>query len=95
MAGGFGAIFRAMPSCTVRYSVRLTPKAADARAIDAIGIFSEVRAPDELGMPGRLISRQLNTFSGPAGYSVRDMVTRGNDWTMDVQDRVGPLQWDS
>jgi hypothetical protein len=84
-----------MPHCTVRYSVRLTPKAPDARPIDAIGIFSEVRAPDEVGLPGALISRRLNTFSGPAGYSIRDMVTRSNDWTMDVQDRVGPLQWDS
>lgn len=83
-----------MPYCTVRYSVRLTPKVADTRAIDAIGIFSEVRAPDDLGEPGALISRRLSTFSGPAGYSVRDMVTRSNDWTMDVQDRIGPLQWD-
>ena len=84
-----------MPHCTVRYSVRLTPKAADARVMDAIGIFFEERAPDELGEPGALISRRLTTFSGPAGYSVRDMITRGNAWDMDVLDRVGPLEWDN
>ena len=83
-----------MPHCTVRYSVRLTPKAADARGMDAIGIFCEERSPDELGEPGALISRRLTTFSGPSGYSIREMVTRENEWEMEVRDRVGPLEWD-
>ena len=82
-----------MPHCTVRYSVRLTPKAADARAMDAIVIFCEERSPDEMGEPGALISRRLITFSGPAGYSIKQMVTRGNEWEMDIRERVGPLEW--
>ena len=32
---------RAMPHCTVRYNVRLTPRVVDARAMDAIAIFRE------------------------------------------------------
>lgn len=84
-----------MPNCTVRYSVRLTPKAPDARGMDAIGIFYEERSPDEFGEPGALISRRLITFSGPAGYSIKEMVTRGNEWEMDVQERVSPLEWAS
>jgi hypothetical protein len=83
-----------MPHCTVRYSVRLIPKAAAARGIDAIGIFCEERSPDELGEPGALISRRLTTFSGPSGYSLRDMLTRGNEWEMDVLARIDPLKWD-
>ena len=84
-----------MPHCTVRYSVRLIPKAADVPGMDAIGIFLEERAPDEVGAPGDLISRRLTTFSGPTGYSLKEAVTRSRDWEMDVRDRVGPLEWDS
>jgi len=83
-----------MPHCTVRYSVRLTPKADGARVMDAVAIFSEERVPDEVGQPGALIWRRLNTFSGPAGYSIREMITRGNDWKMVVRDRLGPVEWD-
>ena len=82
-----------MPICTVRYSVRLVPKVPDAAAMSAIGIFVEERTPDELGEPGGLISRRLSHFSGPAGNSVRAMVTHGNAWSMDVQERIGPLEW--
>lgn len=84
-----------MPHCTVRYSVRLTPKAVDGRAVDAVGIFYEEREQDLLGQPGDLISRRLVTFSGPSGYSLRDLMTRGNDWKMDVLSRIDPLKWDS
>ncbi|QNP40622.1 hypothetical protein [Lysobacter solisilvae (ex Woo and Kim 2020)] len=63
--------------------------------MDAIGIFSEERTPDELGQPGKLISRRLNTFSGPSGYAIREQITRGDAWQMDVLDRIGPLEWDS
>ena len=63
--------------------------------MSAIGVFHEERAPDALGEPGPLISRQLNTFSGPAGTALRDMVTRGAAWDMDVRERVGPLEWDT
>lgn len=83
-----------MPHCTVRYSVRLTPKAADVPGMDAIGIFLEERAPDEIGEPGDLISRRLTTFSGPTGYSLKEAVTRNRDWEMNVRDRIGPLEWD-
>ncbi|GAB3380804.1 hypothetical protein [Lysobacter fragariae] len=83
-----------MPHCTVRYSVRLVPKTTDAPGLDAIGIFDEERTIDEVGAPGKLIFRRLATFSGPAGYAVRDLVTRGEDWKMDVLDRIGPLEWD-
>jgi hypothetical protein len=61
--------------------------------MDAIVIFCEERSPDEVGEPGALISRRLITFSGPAGYSIREMVTRGNEWEMDVRERLGPLEW--
>lgn len=84
-----------MPHCTVRYSVRLTPKVADALAMDAIGIFYEERAPDEIGEPGALLARQLTTFSGPTGYVLKELVTRAREWEMDVRDRIGPLQWDN
>lgn len=84
-----------MPHCTVRYSVRLTPKAADVPGMDAIGIFNEERAPDELGLPGNLIWRRLDRFSGPTGYSLKEMVTRKQEWEMDVRDRIGPLEWDA
>lgn len=83
-----------MPHCTVRYSVHLTPKADDVPAMDAIGIFYEERAPDEIGDPGKLISRRLTTFSGPTGYDLKHLVTRQRAWAMDVRERVGPLQWD-
>ena len=62
--------------------------------MNAVGIFTEVRMPNELGEPGYLISRQLSGFSGSVGSSVRAMVTHGNEWQMDVQERIGPLQWD-
>lgn len=84
-----------MPHCTVRYHVRLVPKIPDANPMSAIGIFHEERVPDSLGEPGPLLSRQLNTFSGPAGPALRDMVTRGAAWDMDVRERVGPLEWDT
>ncbi|MCI4567179.1 hypothetical protein [Lysobacter sp. CFH 32150] len=84
-----------MPTCTVRYNVRLIPKIPEAQAMNAIGIFTEERAPNEQGDPGPLISRRLNNFSGPAGSSLREIVRHGNTWQMDVQDRVGPLEWDA
>ncbi len=84
-----------MPHCTVRYAVRLTPKRPDVAPMDAIAIYYEERALDELGEPGNLLWRRLTTFSGPAGYAVRDMVTRQRDWDMDVRDRIGPLEWDA
>lgn len=84
-----------MPHCTVRYHVRLVPKSVDERSLDAVGIFYEEREPDPVGAPGDLIWRRLLTFSGPSGYSVRDMITRGNNWKMDVLHRIDPLQWDS
>lgn len=83
-----------MPHCTVRYSVRLTPKAPDARPMDAVGIFYEEREPDEIGEPGTLLARRLTTFSGPTGYALKELVTRRREWDMDVQERIGPLQWD-
>jgi hypothetical protein len=83
-----------MPHCTVKYAVRLIPKGPDAHAMNAIGIFSEERMPNELGEPGYLISRQLSGFSGSVGSSVKAMVTHGTAWDMDVQERVGPLEWD-
>ena len=63
--------------------------------MSVVGIFHEERAPNEHGEPGPLISRQLNTFSGPSGQAVRDLVTRGNSWDMDVRERLSPLEWDS
>lgn len=84
-----------MPHCTVRYHVRLVPKIPDASAMSAIGIFYEERAPDEIGEPGPLISRRLNTFCGPTGPALRDMITRDTTWEMDVRERVGPLEWDN
>ena len=83
-----------MPNCTVRYAVRLVPKVPDAEAMHAIGIFTEERMPNEFGEPGGLVSRRLSSFSGSAGNSVKAMVTRGNAWLMDVQERIGPLEWD-
>ena len=84
-----------MPKCTVRRHVRLIPKQRNAPSIDAIGIFSEERAPNELGEPGPLISRRLNDFSGPTGSAIKAMVTHGDAWGMDVQQRLDPLEWDS
>ena len=84
-----------MPICTVRRHVRLIPKHRDALIVDAIGIFTEERAPNEQGEPGQLISRRLSDFSGPAGNSIRAMVTQGDAWDMDVQQRLDPLEWDS
>lgn len=84
-----------MPHCTVRYNVRLVPKAVDTRPVDAVGIFYEEREPDLVGDPGELISRRLVTFSGAAGYAIKNMLTHGNDWKMDVLNRVGPLRWDT
>jgi len=63
--------------------------------MDAVGIFYEERSPDEIGEPGVLISRRLTTFSGPSGYSIKEMVTRELTWQMEVRDRIGPLQWDN
>ena len=83
-----------MPHCTVRYHVRLVPKARDADVVSAVGIFDEERAPDEFGFPGVLVSRRLASFTGPAGYAIREMVTRGDAWRMDVRERAGPLAWD-
>ena len=84
-----------MPHCTVRYSVKLRPKVADAPVMDAVAIFYEERALDELGEPGNLLWRRLETFSGPAGYSLKEVVMRGREWEMDVRDRLGPLEWDA
>lgn len=83
-----------MPHCTVLYHVRLIPEMAQANPMSAIGVFHEERAPDELGEPGALISRRLDTFRGPTGPALRDLVTRGTDWKMDVRERMGPLEWD-
>lgn len=83
-----------MPTCTVRRYVRLIPKGRRKPALSAIGIFTEERAPDERGEPGPLISRMLNDFSGPAGSSIREMVTDGDVWDIDVRQRLDPLEWD-
>ena len=83
-----------MPKCTVRRYVRLIPKDRGTPTLSAIGIFIEERAPDERGEPGTLISRMLNDFSGPAGHSLRDMVTTGDAWDIDVRPRLDPLEWD-
>src|SRR5687767_8524459 len=64
-----------MPHCTVRYSVRLTPRTPGVRAMDAVGIFHEERAEDEVGLPGELVWRRLETFSGPTGYVLKEQVT--------------------
>lgn len=84
-----------MPHCTVRYSVRLKPKTADVPPMDAIAIFDEERAPDELGEPGNLLWRRLTTFSGPTGYEIKELVIRKREWEMDVRDRIGPLVWNA
>lgn len=82
-----------MPHCTVRYSVRLIPKTPGVMAMDAVGIFHEERAEDEVGLPGELVWRRLETFSGPAGYALKEQV-RERLWDVDVCARVGPLEWD-
>jgi hypothetical protein len=84
-----------MPYCTVRYHVRLVPTHPEDDALNAIGIFKEERVVDEVGEPGQLVWRRLDTFSGPAGSSIKAMVTTGNAWHMDVQERIDPLEWDS
>ncbi|GAB3350569.1 hypothetical protein [Lysobacter tyrosinilyticus] len=84
-----------MPHCTVRYNVHLTPRVADVPEMDAVAIFYEERALDSHGQPGNLIWRRLTTFSGPAGYELKRMVTRTREWEMDVGARIGPLVWDS
>jgi hypothetical protein len=84
-----------MPRCTVKYEVRLVPKLRDALPVHAIGVFAEERAPDERGEPGPLVSRRLDAFTGPAGPSIKAMVTQGDSWEIDVQDRIGPLEWDN
>lgn len=83
-----------MPRCTVQYHVVLIPRLPEARAVNAIGIFCEERAPDEIGEPGPLISRQLDTFGGAAGSSIKAMVTQSDAWDIDLQERIGPLEWD-
>ena len=83
-----------MPNCSVRYVVRLVPKRPDAEVVHAIAVFDEERVPDEVGEPGELLSRRLSTFTGPAGNSIKARVTHGDAWHMDVQERVGPLEWD-
>ena|SRR5688500_504399 len=87
-----GTVVR-MPHCTVRYSVRLTPRTPGVMAMDAVGIFHEERAEDEVGLPGELVWRRLETFSGPTGYALKEQV-REQLWEMDVCTRVGPLEWD-
>jgi hypothetical protein len=84
-----------MPHCTVRYSVQLKPKLADVPAMDAIAIYYEQRALDPLGEPGHLIWRRLETFSGPTGYDIKEVVTRKREWDMQLRDRLGPLEWDA
>ena len=84
-----------MPNCTVRYVVRLVPKVPETEALDAIGVFKEERMPDEAGEPGYLLARRLTTFGGPAGKSLLEMVSQGDAWHMDVQERIDPLEWDS
>lgn len=84
-----------MPHCKVRYQVRLVPKSPDAIAVNAIGVFTEERLADDFGEPGPLLSRRLDTFTGPAGSSIKAMVTHGDGWHVDVQERIGPLEWDS
>ena len=83
-----------MPHCTVRYHVRLVPKAPDAEAMSAIGIFIQEHVPDKVGEPGEMLSRRLSNFHGPAGSAIRAMVTHGDAWHMVVQERLGPLDWD-
>ena len=84
-----------MPTCTVRYHVRLLPKLRTAQSMDAVGIFIEERVPDAAGEPGELRSRWLDSFSGPAGASLRTLLADGDSWEMDVQRRISPLEWDS
>jgi hypothetical protein len=84
-----------MPHCTVRYHVRLVPKQRDAQAMDAVGIFIEERMPNEAGEPGVMLSRWLDGFSGPSGVALRTLVGRDDAWDMDVQHRIGPLEWDA
>lgn len=83
-----------MPRCTVHYHVTLVPRIPDARPVNAIGVFCEERAPDEVGEPGPLLSRRLDTFKGAAGSSIKAMVTQGAGWDIDLQERIGPLEWD-
>lgn len=83
-----------MPRCTVQYHVMLIPRIPDARSINVIGVFCEERAPDEVGEPGLLISRRLDAFKGAAGSSIKAMVMQGNAWDIDLQERIGPLEWD-
>lgn len=83
-----------MPRCIVQYHVRLIPRLPDASAVNAIGVFCEERAPDEVGEPGPLISRRLDAFKGAAGSSIKAMVTHGDAWEIDLQERIGPLEWD-
>ena len=84
-----------MPYCTVRYLLRLVPKVQDTPPLDAIGVFKEERMPDEVGEPGYLLARQLSDFDGLAGHALMAMVTQGDAWHMDIQDRLDPLEWDS
>ncbi|WP_159016249.1 hypothetical protein [Cognatiluteimonas profundi] len=61
--------------------------------MNAVGVFTEERLVGELGEPGPLLSRRLETFTGPAGSSIKAMVTYGDGWHVDVQERIGPLEW--
>lgn len=83
-----------MPRCTVQYHVTLVPRIPEGRALNAIGVFCEERAPDAVGEPGPLISRQLDTFAGVAGRSLKQMVMLGDAWDIALQERIGPLEWD-
>jgi hypothetical protein len=83
-----------MPRCTVHYHVTLVPRIPHARPVNVIGVFCEERAPDEVGEPGPLISRWLDTFSGAAGSSITAMVMQSDAWHVDLQERIGPLEWD-
>jgi len=62
-------------------------------AMDAVGIFHEERTEDEVGLPGELVWRRLETFSGPTGYALKAQV-RERLWEVDVRARLDPLQWD-
>ena len=53
------------------------------------------RQRGQVGEPGYLLGRQLSDFDGLAGSSLMAMVTQGDAWHMDIQDRLDPLEWDS
>lgn len=82
-----------MPACIARYRCRLRSGSFYDGGIVVVR-FVEERESDDLGDPGRLLSRRVEAVEAPCGPSWMERLTnQPKRWRLSVGEQIGPIEW--